>query len=294
MLNTLMEMPDELLEMPVPLAIATLLWKQYIAKQWKPTTLFKYLCTAQGALRILPLYRNRSPSVLLSKDVAWSMIMKGARHMAVEHIPKQPKAATINELFKAIRAADGFYKKHVRVAIILAWLTTGRMGCIRKLKSEDFEFLEEKKVINITFHRGKGVRAREQAYTVTTLIVSDHWWKEIKEFVHKRPGFLFPLALKDTAITTPLKAAGIEQRSIRRGALQIMAAQKVPPAVLMNFSGHTSEKTLNRYLDFGKKRADLQEASMIAAKALWDEKLDAAWLEEDEDAETTNQNNRAL
>jgi hypothetical protein len=281
MLTKLQDMPESCHRLPLPIAIATYLWQESVQHQWKPTTLFKYLCTAQGALRILPLYRASSPSLILSNDPIWSMVMRGARQAAVEHIPAQPKAATHNDIIKALKATTGFYKKHVRVIIMLAWLTTSRLGCIRKLKSEDFHFNATKKTMDITFRRGKGVRARKQAYTVTTLIMGQEWWKEIVNYVKERPGFLFPASLKDSAITTPLKKAGIEQRSIRRGALQAMAADKVAPETLMNFSGHTSINTLNRYLDFGKKRADLSSTSTAAARSLWNnDLLDEAWDED--------------
>jgi hypothetical protein len=281
MLTKLQDLPESCHRLPLPIAIATYLWQESVQHQWKPTTLFKYLCTAQGALRILPLYRYSAPSVILSNDPIWSMVMRGARQSAVEHIPLQPKAATHDDIIKALKATTGFYKKHVRVIIMLAWLTTSRLGCIRQLKSEDIAFDRKKKTMNITFRRGKGVRARKQAYTVTTLILSAEWWKEIHRYVKERPSFLFPASLKDSAITTPLKKAGIEQRSIRRGALQAMAADKVAPETLMNFSGHTSINTLNRYLDFGKKRADLASTSTAAARSLWnDDLLDTAWVEE--------------
>lgn len=282
MLTKLTALPESCLYLPAPLAIATALWQDSIQHKWVATTLFKYLCSAQGALRILPLYRESAPSIFLSGDPIWAMVMKGARHSAVEHVPKQPKAASMADINKAIKATAGLFKKNVRIIIMLAWLTAARVGCIRQLKSNDFEFNHRTKEVNITFRRGKGVRARETHYTVTTLLMGPTWWKEIVDYVQARSGFLFPASLRDVDITTPLKKAGIEQRSIRRGSLQTMAAKMVPADILMNFSGHKSVNTLNRYLDFGKKRADLAQASLKAARALWDSQLlDDAWLEED-------------
>lgn len=289
MLLKLADLPEKYHHWQAPLAISSFLWHQSVELQWKPTTLFKYMCTAQGALRILPLYRLNCPSIFLSGNPTWAMVMRGSRHAAVEHVPDQPKAATIPNIITALKATRGFFKEHVRVVIMLAWLTTSRLGCIRQLKSEDLVFNDTARTINISFRRGKGVRARKQAYTVTTLVLSPAWWKEIKEYVASRPRFLFPASLKDTAITTPLKAAGIEQRSIRRGALQAMAADKVTPEIMMNFSGHSSVQTLNRYLDFGKKRADLAQASTQAALSLWNNQLlDDAWLETEQNARTSS------
>lgn len=272
MLEHIKAMPDHLAQLPLAAGIATHL-HQLSRGKWLPTTLFKYMCSAQGAVRLLPIYRKGAASILLSDDPTWKLAMKGARHAAVEHIPNQPKAASVNDIAKALSAAKGAMKASIRAVIMFAWLTAARLGCIRQLKAEDLKFNEADKTLNITFRRGKGVRCRQQAYTVTTLILSEGWWRELRGYVNERPGFLFPKALTDNNITTPLKVAGIEQRSIRRGALQTMAAEKVPPEILMNFSGHASVKTLNRYLDFGLKRADLAASSVKAAKALWKDQL---------------------
>lgn len=269
MLKTLSEMPQALQQLPITIAIPTHLYNLFKSKAWAATTLFKYLCTAQGALRLLPMYKMGTASVTLSSDPNWQMAMKGARHLAVEHIPIQPTPATIDKIGIALKSAAGPFKEHVRAVIMLAWLTAARLGCIRQLKHEDLTFNEESRTINITFRRGKGVRCRQTHYTVTTHIKSTKWWDELVTFVQERKTFLFPKTLTDKHITKPLSTALLEQRSIRRGALQCMAADKVPPEILMNFSGHTSIKTLNRYLDFGKKRADLAADSINAAQSLW-------------------------
>ena len=271
MLRQLANMPDHLLQLPLPIAIPIMLWAQYIDLCWAPTTLFKYMCTAQGALRLLPIYRQQAPSIQLSNDTHWMMALKGARHMAVEHIPNQPKAATINAINIALNSTSGCFRSHTRIVIMLAWLTASRLGCIRKLRAEDVTFNLETKSMHINFRRGKGVRARQQAYTVTTLIATDAWWQEITEYINDRQGgYLFPQSLTDSIITKPLKAAGIEQRSIRRGSLQTMALiPAVTDEILMNFSGHASPKTLHRYLDFGRKSQRLATSSLSAATTLW-------------------------
>jgi len=273
MLVTLSALSTHLHHLPLPVAIATHLHDLSQAKFWAPTTLFKYMCTAQGALRLLPVYRKGGKSISLNTDPQWLLAMRGARQKAVEHIPNQPKAASSADVAKALHAAKGDTKENVRAVLMLGWLTAGRLGCIRQLKSEDLVFDKQQKTLHITFRRGKGVRCRRTAYTVTTLILSGAWWYELTNYVSKRPTFLFPRTLPDKAITTALSAAGIEQRSIRRGALQTMAAQNVPPEILMNFSGHSSINTLNRYLDFGKKRFDLASKCAKAATALWKTEL---------------------
>lgn len=275
MLTQLFEMPLKFRHLPIPLAIPAMLWDKYVDLCWTPTTLFKYMCTVQGALRLLPIYRQNAPSIQLSSDTNWLLALKGARHMAVEHIPNQPKAATIHQINTALESASGTFKEHQRALIMLGWLTASRLGCIRQLKGEDITFDPTTKALLIKFRRGKGVRARQQAYTVTTLIATNSWWDELNKYVDSRKdGFLFPKTMADSTITKPLKAAGIEQRSIRRGSLQTMAAiPNVTDETLMNFSGHASVKTLHRYLNFGEKSARIATNSLEAAKALWKEDL---------------------
>ena len=61
---------------------------------------------------------------------------------------------------------------------------------------------------------------------------------------------------------------GCKARSVRRGSLQAMAQAGVPLELLMRFSGHTQEKTLLRYLNWGALTANLQGAMKEAGKAL--------------------------
>jgi hypothetical protein len=61
----------------------------------------------------------------------------------------------------------------------------------------------------------------------------------------------------------------LEQRSIRRGALQHMATDGTTTEdVLMMFSGHKRVETLRRYLDWGKKHALREGRGKAAAASL--------------------------
>lgn len=72
------------------------------------------------------------------------------------------------------------------------------------------------------------------------------------------------------AVRTALREANnsYDLRSIRRGALQALAkTDKLTMAQLRVFSGHTTDKSLLRYLDFGAKLPRTENIS--AAAALW-------------------------
>lgn len=281
LLKILQEMPREFQEKPIALAIsdfqhcrsgqstsASLPPSLRPKKAWAPTTSWKYLVDIQGALRLLPMYRQDAPSIMLKHDVLWNQAVKGARIAATEHSPNQPVAATYDKLCAAIENCTNTRNAaQIRCILILGWSAAARLGCIRQLQVNDLEF--EGKNLHITFRRGKSVRARKTHYTVTTSINNPAWLKELKAYLRTRDKWLFPQNLSEPALRKPLKEAGLEQRSLRRGALQAMAATGVTPPILMNFSGHSNETMLNRYLDFGKKRFDLKKASSAAAAALW-------------------------
>jgi hypothetical protein len=72
-------------------------------------------------------------------------------------------------------------------------------------------------------------------------------------------------------VATALKQADpeLEQRSIRRGALQHMASDgETSEETLMMFSGHRRVETLRRYLDWGKKHALREGRGKAAAASL--------------------------
>jgi hypothetical protein len=61
----------------------------------------------------------------------------------------------------------------------------------------------------------------------------------------------------------------LEQRSLRRGALQTLAcAPGITDELLMEFSGHTRVATLRRYLNWGKAAPHLQQEMRRAAGGL--------------------------
>lgn len=278
MLSSLSTMSPHNQTQILPIAITQHLMDESVKKEkvWRPTTLFKYHCTAQGALRLLPMYRAGAPSIALAATPYWQQAMRGTRLTAIEHIPKQAHAATVSSVREAMDGVGPrtLFSKQIRMVILIGWITAGRLGCVLQLKREDivFETMNgNQRSIHITFRRGKGVRARQTHYTVTTAIHDDDWYNELHTFVNSKPmeAFLFSKDVKGAHLRPPLKRAGLEQRSLRRGALQAMASAKVDYPTLMNYSGHSSVDTLKRYLDFGRKDIGLQHQSLSAAAHLF-------------------------
>jgi len=109
--------------------------------------------------------------------------------------------------------------------------------------------------------KGKGVILRGP-YTVHTIMPEDSLLLQILQM----PGdYLFPQDKADDIhklALTALKEVDrrIEQRSIRRGALQELAMTDADETTLLMFSGHRDAQMLWRYLGWGQRRGKVQRS----------------------------------
>jgi hypothetical protein len=190
-------------------------------KKWQGSTLSTKLASCQGALAHLPIYRVGIPPVVLKNSSEWRMGLKGAGNMMRRAMPKQAAILTEATLEKALKLEP---IKKVRVALEVAWLTAGRGGDVVKLRTTDV--WTDEKGTWVRFVVGK--TATSQPYTVNTARMSP----EATEYLEERrkeanaTQWLFPQVLgpqlKDAMRRVdPL----LEQRSIRRGALQLLASR---------------------------------------------------------------------
>ena len=81
---------------------------------------------------------------------------------------------------------------------------------------------------------------------------------------------MFPSSVKGEHLKDALRVINpdLEQRSIRRGALQAMAENGVSEEMLMRFSGHTQVTTLRRYLNWNQKNSLVRATQISSAKHL--------------------------
>lgn len=227
------------------------------SRKWKWSTTLKAATSFQGALSLLPFYRNGPPLHLMrledGQGKIWEQAIRTLTHNCRAEQPKQPKPATSPQVLKAIEVLHTNGNTAKAAALLLGWLTAARLGCVLQLRTEDLQFNTDRS-ISITFRRGKGVRARGP-YTVhaTQLPISLH--DMLHTYVETRAANIFGKEVKGEKLKLALRVVDkeLEQRSIRRGALQLMALNGTPTTTLMRYSGHTRESTLLRYLDWGKK-----------------------------------------
>lgn len=266
MIRTLGAMPAQYLPMPAPEAIISYLSDLYVARQWKPSTMLKYMATAQAACRLLPLYVE-APRYLLTLSDSWKSAMRTVAQDAIEYMPKQDKPATSADI-DLIRATptNAKFAPQLFLVLMLMWATAARPGCVLKLRVSDLHLQGTKLLAR--FVRGKGARARRSPYTVPTTLPPE-WARILREHMQHRRDWLFPREIKIENFRPLLKPHGLTLRSLRRGSLQQMAANGVSIQDLMVFSGHTQEKTLMRYLNFGAKYTSMINQAQEHSAFLW-------------------------
>jgi len=208
----------------------------------------------------------------MSQSVFFKQAMRGAQIKGKESSTAHPKEATFQQVKEAIRKANTRNRKDLAMVVLLAWLTAARVGCIMQLKLEDISLAGAK--MSITFRRGKGVRLRGP-YTVHTTLPREYRDIYTEYTIMNPKEFLF----KTDSITERIKRGvevkdllrevdkQLEQRSLRRGALQQLANKGASEELLMRFSGHQRVETLRRYLGWGKmERVAAGQMTEVAEK----------------------------
>jgi hypothetical protein len=225
-----------------------------------------------GAWKSAPLFFPNLPFIDLMKDRTFARARNYIEKMAKQCAKKAPAAATPPQIRTAATLALRI--GHIQAArfIALCWVTTGRMGCVEKLKAENLSWSRAqipgqapRTALAVQFLEGKGVQIRGP-YTVHTSMGK---FAPILTPLVGTTGQMF--MDKDRTIAQAcLRAVNItlEARSLRRGSLQAMADKGASDEVLMHFSGHTRRSTLYRYLGWGLKRAQAAWLATEAAQAL--------------------------
>ena len=240
----MMEIPEE--KMTLVQILLRHYEKLHKVKKWQASTLSTELATCQGALANLPLYRKNMRPILLKVCPEWRMGLKGAGCLGRGEPIKQPKVVTLEGVKKAMSLEPN---ETIRAALEVAWVTAGRGKDILRVRTADI--IADKEETRVRFLIGKTATTRP--YTVNTTPVSE----ETRNYIHKRckeeeKGWLFPGVMGDQLkIALRRVDMELEQRSLRRGALQHLSANGVTDVDLMHISQHRQIETLKRYLAFG-------------------------------------------
>jgi integrase len=192
--------------------------------------------------------------------------MRAAQIRARQELPRQPQAAQWSQVLAAVNAEASL---PLAVAIIISWVTAARCGCVLQLHRSDVT-LHEDRSLSVRFRKGKGARIRGP-YTVHTAPLPERLHARVTTWLNQRHNTLFPM-IKGEAIKNCLRKVDkkLEQRSLRRGALQTLSTlPAATDALLMEFSGHTQVRTLRRYLNWGAAAVHLRDQMRGAAVAIF-------------------------
>jgi len=240
-------------------------------RKWKWTTMLRNMATLQGAMAKIPLARNVM-AVDLSQSAEWQAALRFVASQARSEKPKVPIAATAQQV-KAAMAAEP--RRAVRLLLAMTWACCGRTGDILQLGLEDVQWITSTTAspsITTTFRRGKTIE-RRGPYSLHTSLPAE--WFELLDL---KPGDPDSLAaaikvmhraeVKDVLAALRRVAPELENRSLRRGALQTLAKSGVSEDTLLLFSGHSLVATLRRYLAWGSIGSDKQTKMLSASTAL--------------------------
>ena len=267
LLKTLSSMTAPYRAMHISTAISE--WLEHRRKQchWRQVTRMKYMCSTQGAIASLPLYKHGALPIQISSCPSWRAAMRTCARAARTEIPRQPMPATFAAVCKAAALEP---QLQVRVAMLIAWMVAGRVGDCLRLLTKDVTMSNN--CLTITYRHHK-TNNHKGPYSVTSAPLAPDHASLVQRWLGNRRSstFLFPQP-KPTgvAVRVALRRADakLEQRSLRRGALLTMAAAGVCEATLMEFSGHTTVAMLRRYLAWGTAAKHTTDATRAAAAAL--------------------------
>ena len=263
------ELTLDLRHASLPMAVLSLVNRWRRERKWRWSTTTTKMATIQGALANLSVYGSMTGvpgRILLSTSPAWKLAMKAAARKAREEKGCQAKAVVGAQILQI--CTNLALPLETRAAIAVCWLTAGRGGDVLKLRKDDITLTGNK--LMITWKRGKTV-GRRGPYTVSTTCpaallpslyaLTNYTTGDMHLAFPNTTGTMLKLALRSTG------DRALEQRSIRRGALQQLSAQGLSTSTLMLFSGHTTPRMLMRYLGHGRF-AHRDQTDMIVAAAM--------------------------
>jgi integrase len=195
--------------------------------------------------------------------------MRTAARKVRSEVPRQPHPALKEQVIQAIALETSL---PVRVALALAWHAAGRVGDILRLRTADVVVAQAGVTITYRVHKtllSRGVYSPPPLKLPPQQLALLNRWLEERKRGHQQ--YLFPSPERlgpQVKVALRRVSPTLEQRSLRRGALLHMAKTGVPATVLMEYSGHTTERMLRRYLSWGADLRDRANQAQAAAAAL--------------------------
>lgn len=184
------------------------------------------------------------------KDAIKQQEALGRKRGVQRAIPIDKK--TIYEIIEQLRSRN---QRRAALFMELLWLCAARGTSILSLQQPNVHMnhhtFDTHQTVSLLFTEGKTVKSTG-AYTLhiaISALTAAALLKYLAKPAKKTQRIFSRSDMKQ--VSASLKEAGLEMRSVRRGALQTMARAGASPATLLLFSRHTETKGLYAYLGDG-------------------------------------------
>lgn len=254
--------------------LVQLLERLRITKRWKFSTTSTKIGEIMGAVKRVEVYGGHCRLKGVVSSASFADYKRGVHLRALEEEVSFPVALTTEdvEIILERLAVDGEWE--TCVALVLQWGTASRPNCLLQVQVRNICITND--AVRVRFVAGKGVAARGEPYTVHTSL--GHWGCAVQRWMNNRGSerFLFDQERRE-GIKKRIRLALRNQnplyglRSVRRGAAICMAMKGTQLRVIMHFTGHRSETTCLRYLDWGWHWGEMQSMGTQASTSLWGE-----------------------
>jgi hypothetical protein len=242
--------------------------------KWKASTTKTSAAALEAALKRAEQYGAPNP-VDLSPSMWWRDLMKSLKKKTQAEAWRSKEALTIPQA-KRVWELLKLKGQHLEaISFAIAWAHAGRIANVFGLKMSMLAIIEES-TLRITWADAKTSAIRgvyntwaplpseplallkgllQSSPPGVTLVPENRWTKTA-----------FNIRSAVRQIATP----AFDLRSVRRGSLRAMAAAGATLQDVMLVSGHTNERTLLTYLDWGTQVKDLRNRTEKAAQlAMW-------------------------
>ena len=251
--------------LPLTLSILEMIRQRGLKKTWEWSTILKYLLTIEAALKALPMYttEDRAPILLWTCPI-WKAAVKTAKYRGNTTPTREPLPATATEIERVYALEPN---PLLALFIKLSWLTAARLGDTASLRRQNV--VNSPSVTSITYMEAKGSHFRGP-YTVHVGLPKDTQQQLQDHLLTLGPREkIFPITFLRAALISIRRANPLlEAKSLRRGALQTMSRAGVKEETLREFSGHTNNTTLRRYLSWGRTTGVTSKTTVLAGKIL--------------------------
>lgn len=256
------EMPADLHEESFDRAVVEMVMRIAKERKWAWSTVSCILSTVHSAVRLLDIYTTETKNFNLKESEYFSAAMKRAQKLARNAGPSTQLSTpmsfeTMIGLFKTCQNLQ------VRTLLIMSWTFAARVGDMRQVEAKNITLPSNNKSMDptaITFKKGKG-GAFWGAYTIHAVLPLDAW-KDVCQVMKLQKSSESMWSTGDQRKLSELVAsAGLNLRSIRRGALLYNAHRGVSDTDLQYLSGHKRMDTLMRYLGWGVESSSAKKAA---------------------------------